>query len=380
MRSREPFDLLARARRQPLTAVEEEELSALLEEDAGARCFLEAGLEADRQTAAHPDDEALITRMARRAELAALQGSSASSTQTRPQRANRVGRELRATPALAAAKARPQHSNRVGRALRATPALAAAICFACGAFAGVGAIAVYSAVTPAPAASARSTTPERDRERAKAPQAAPSRNNVPASPDDDAPALLAAPVPADTVSPALSGSKVRALPSAEGFAPVRPLAQPSLVAPKALAPAVSVSDQSTPAELPPAPSTASVSAAELYQRANRARQEGRTKDALETYRELQASYPVSREAVASHLTMGNLYLLQGNAALALEQFRAHRTAGGGGFEPESLWGEANALRKLGRVDEERAVLSELVSRYPNSAYELPAQRRLRTSD
>jgi len=78
--------------------------------------------------------------------------------------------------------------------------------------------------------------------------------------------------------------------------------------------------------------------------------------------------------------LGNLYLLQKNGESALRQFRAHLAAGGGGFERESLWGAAVALRRLGRFAEERAMLEGLVTRYPNSAYELSAQRRLQSGN
>jgi hypothetical protein len=44
--------------------------------------------------------------------------------------------------------------------------------------------------------------------------------------------------------------------------------------------------------------------------------------------------------------------------------------------PEAIWGESQALRRLGRADEERGALQELLDGYPQSAYSAAARKRL----
>ncbi|HVJ17363.1 MAG TPA: tetratricopeptide repeat protein [Polyangiaceae bacterium] len=123
----------------------------------------------------------------------------------------------------------------------------------------------------------------------------------------------------------------------------------------------------------PAPSQ---SAAELFAAANRARVNGDIPGAIQLSRQLQNEYPRSTEATSSRLSLGLLYLQQGRSQAALEEFRLYRKLAPGGSQAEALWGEAQALRGLGRTDEERAVLEELLTRYPGSAFSGAAQKRL----
>jgi TolA-binding protein len=340
MSSSEPFDLIARARRQALPASEERELSVLLRDDPAARGLLEAALQVDRESAPQASDTAWITRMARSVELASLE-----------------------LPVRPIPKRPMRRARKLGRAMSAAPALAAAICFACGAAAAVGVLAVYSSVTSPPATQVLSAGRSHSASAARArPDTSKAVTKDPAPPAASQPELVAAaPKPAPN-GPRTTSAKPA---SASMTSAPTPEAHPVLDSPgTTVAPApVSVSD-----------------ATDLYRRANRARQEGRPAEAIAAYLDLQTRYPVSPEAIASHLTLGNLYLLQENAESALRQFRAHLAAGGGGFERESLWGAAVALRRLGRFADERAMLSELVTRYPNSAYELSARRRLQSGD
>ncbi len=98
--------------------------------------------------------------------------------------------------------------------------------------------------------------------------------------------------------------------------------------------------------------------------------------AVRLSRELEDRFPESREAVTTHLSLGLLYLQQGANADALLEFRRYRAVGAPSTMPDALWGESRALRQLGRVAEERAVLEELLDRYPSSAYAAAARRRL----
>jgi TolA-binding protein len=119
-----------------------------------------------------------------------------------------------------------------------------------------------------------------------------------------------------------------------------------------------------------------LTAPELFAAANRARIAGDSALAVRLSRELEDRYPTSREAVTTHLSLGLLYLQQGSPADALLEFRRYRAVGTAATMPEALWGESQALRQLGRSSEERAVLEELLDRYPSSAYGAAARRRV----
>jgi TolA-binding protein len=115
----------------------------------------------------------------------------------------------------------------------------------------------------------------------------------------------------------------------------------------------------------------------LFLRANQARSEGRIADAARDYQRLQHDYPKSREAALATISLGLIELQQGNAQSALMQFRrAHAEYP----SPEALWGEAQALHELGRREQERQLLEELLGRYPGSPYAAAANKRLAVQD
>lgn len=119
-----------------------------------------------------------------------------------------------------------------------------------------------------------------------------------------------------------------------------------------------------------APDADPVTAATLFASANRARMRGDVSGAIALYRDLAARFPRSSEAAASAVTLGVLHLERGEGAAALAAFkRARGTA-------EALWGEARALRTLGRGGEERGALERLLAAYPGSAYAASAHKRL----
>jgi TolA-binding protein len=130
-----------------------------------------------------------------------------------------------------------------------------------------------------------------------------------------------------------------------------------------------------PSAAPPAP-LPSLSPQALFSAASRARVDGDRAEAIALSRQLVAEFPSSKEAVTTHLSLGMLYLQDGQAAPALEEFRAYRGLGAQGSMAEAIWGESQALRQLGRVAEERAALEELRSSYPQSAYAAAARKRL----
>jgi TolA-binding protein len=152
-------------------------------------------------------------------------------------------------------------------------------------------------------------------------------------------------------------------------------------APPLAAPPASGAQRSTRIAPPPAPSLSAPTtetSGELFARANRARREGRAAEATILYLELGSRYPGSPEARQADLTLGELYLQAADGGAALECFRRYR---GRAMAAEALWGEARALRLLGRTAEERQALTALATEFPASAYADAARKRLgRTED
>lgn len=110
-------------------------------------------------------------------------------------------------------------------------------------------------------------------------------------------------------------------------------------------------------------------AASLLRAAGVARREGDTAKAITLLDALQALHPASREARASDTTLGALHLQRGAPAAALVHFRRYtRAAPHGALAPEALWGEARALRALGRQSEAERTLQLLLERFPDSTY------------
>ena len=128
-----------------------------------------------------------------------------------------------------------------------------------------------------------------------------------------------------------------------------------------------------------APRTAAQGPEALLRDANEARRARRTDEAARGYRALQARFPASREAVLSHLSLGNLLLSQGAAAEGLVHFDAYLHSDGELAE-EALLGKARALAALGRPGDERAVWRTLQERFPRSEYAWRARQRLRELD
>jgi hypothetical protein len=118
-------------------------------------------------------------------------------------------------------------------------------------------------------------------------------------------------------------------------------------------------------------------ASALFGEANKRRLAGDSAGAMARYAELAQRYPQSPEANLAELSLGKLYLASGNAERALESFRRAETSGGG-LGSEALWGQASALRTLGRTNDERAALERLLAQYPDGAYAKAARKRLGT--
>jgi TolA-binding protein len=154
-----------------------------------------------------------------------------------------------------------------------------------------------------------------------------------------------------------------------------PVAPVSVVAP--IVPAATIVEPTQLIEPPPVLSAAptepprpptSLSAEQLFARANEARRKGRDTAAIEDYRTLQKNFPSSPEAIESHVALGRL-LQRGDAAAALREFdRYLADPSAGTLKEEAMIGRAQSLGRLGREDEARRAWQRLLDTYPDSIY------------
>lgn len=118
------------------------------------------------------------------------------------------------------------------------------------------------------------------------------------------------------------------------------------------------------------------SAGELFAAAKLAREKGDTAEALRLSLQIEEFFPNSPEGINSHVTLGMLYLTLDQGELALREFATFRRVGNPELKAEAYFGQAQALRKLARHDDERTVLQELIANYPRSIYVAAAKARL----
>jgi tetratricopeptide (TPR) repeat protein len=134
---------------------------------------------------------------------------------------------------------------------------------------------------------------------------------------------------------------------------------------------------STPVGTASAPSVRrNLSASELFTAAKLAREKGDTAEALRLSQQIEEFFPNSPEGINTHVTLGMLYLTLEQGELALREFATFRRVGDPELKAEAYFGQAQALRKLARYDDERKVLEELLASYPRSVYVAPAKARL----
>jgi tetratricopeptide (TPR) repeat protein len=120
-----------------------------------------------------------------------------------------------------------------------------------------------------------------------------------------------------------------------------------------------------------------LSASELFAAAKLARVRGDADVALRLSKQIEEFFPSSPEGIESHMTLGMLYLERDQAELALQEFAAFRRFGSPEMKAEAYFGQAQALRKLERYDDERTVLEELIANYARSVYVGAARARLK---
>jgi hypothetical protein len=119
-------------------------------------------------------------------------------------------------------------------------------------------------------------------------------------------------------------------------------------------------------------------ASELFSRANQARRDGKTSEAVRLYRALQERFAGSSEELVSRVTLGRLLLDRlGDSRGALVQFNSYLASpAGGALREEAMVGRALSLGRMGRSAEERAAWQALLDGYPKSTQRKRAQARL----
>lgn len=125
-----------------------------------------------------------------------------------------------------------------------------------------------------------------------------------------------------------------------------------------------------------APIRRNLSATEMFAAAKLARERGDMAEALRLSLQIEEFFPNSPEGINTHVTLGMLYLARDQGELALQEFATFRRVGDPELKAEAYFGQAQALRKLARHDDERTVLEELIASYPRSVYVAAAKARL----
>jgi TolA-binding protein len=131
------------------------------------------------------------------------------------------------------------------------------------------------------------------------------------------------------------------------------------------------------AGLAPAPNVQpGPTAVSLFAEANAVRRSGDIRQAVLLYQSLRQRFPGSSQALLSAISLGDL-LLADDPSRAVASYSAYlRDSPNGSLTEEALFGRARGLRMLGRTEEERRTWQELSRRFPRSAYQPTALRRL----
>jgi tetratricopeptide (TPR) repeat protein len=125
----------------------------------------------------------------------------------------------------------------------------------------------------------------------------------------------------------------------------------------------------------PAPQRHS-SSSELFALAAQAREKGDLAGAIAISQQIEQLFPSSAEGITTHLSLGVMYLQQGQPNLALGELTIYRHIGNPELMAEALWGQGQALKQLARPGDEREILEELLKSYPRSVYVAAAKERL----
>ena len=309
----DPEDLIARARRGPLSPGEQRELERALAANVDVKVAYQVGADLDRATAVRGGDEGLIARAAQGA-LQRLQGAVPTRS---------VGDD--AAPEL--------RGDAVGtRSWSLRLPAAAAIALAVLSASGI-ATAWWSGLVSWPFARPQSAEPS------------------------------AVDAQTSAVRHKSARRPPRAVPETQRAAPAGPAAE----AAPASAPQAAAGSQ---------PRRPSASAAERFHAANNARRSGESARAERLYQELIAAYPGSDESGLARVSLAKLRLARGDAAGAESEYRRYLASGHGQLSEEALVGCAQALGRLGRTRAEREAWQRLLADYPGSVYAPQARNRL----
>lgn len=132
-------------------------------------------------------------------------------------------------------------------------------------------------------------------------------------------------------------------------------------------------------QAPEEPRTPQSSAHELLEAARRMRLGRKWAAAATAYERLIRGHPDSAEARPARVALADMALRQlGQPMRALRQYRLYLERDPDGpLAREALDGQAAAFRELGRLEDERRVLKQLVARYPDAISAAAARERLR---
>ena len=120
----------------------------------------------------------------------------------------------------------------------------------------------------------------------------------------------------------------------------------------------------------------SLTAAELFRRANTARRSGDFVEARLNYTDLIARFPASDEARLARISLGKLLLSKGASVAAEREFRRYLSDNRGQLGEEALVSWAQSLRAMQRSADEWRVWQKLLTEYPDSVYATQAKQRL----
>jgi outer membrane protein assembly factor BamD (BamD/ComL family) len=119
------------------------------------------------------------------------------------------------------------------------------------------------------------------------------------------------------------------------------------------------------------------SVAQLFERANQLRRQGRVAAAERAYAALVARHPRATEAGLARLSLADLLAAEGRHGAALAQADAYlRVTADGALTEEALQRKARALEALGRTTAARAAWRALLDRNPASVYRAEAEQKL----
>ena len=348
-----PDDLLVRGRRQQVSQLERRVLDAHLGQCASCRAASALAALFDAVPETLPEDGELLGRVSSRA------------TRKQP-----IARSWTRAVAVAAAVVLCTGGVAVAwvavgrRVIEARPAEQAAM---------------------APPARARLSHPAPVSSR-EIPALAPPVEAAPAAPasPEIAPPVVARKRPEPPRSVAVPAPSIELQPTAPGESWAEPLAADRMSAAATRAETIEPAAPRSPSQFLALPEPrredsryAPPDARSLFAEANAVRRAGELGRAVGLYQRLRRDFPGSAQALLASVSAGELLLRLGDPAGAVAAYDSYlEHASGGALTEEALLGRARCLARLGRNAEEQQTWEDLVHRFPRSAYQPAAVKRL----